>query len=140
MKKTYLIIIIVSSLVFSCEERYKSIDIKSITHIDVYHIPFSIMLPLGITQEEIKLDVHKKKITNKERILEIGNALLTLKKTKDAEFIDTGIYLRIDFYSNDKEVLKVLFDKRYFKIGSNTYMKNTRLVDLVMPPATARVR
>jgi hypothetical protein len=99
-----------------------------ITHIDVYYVPFDILSPLGITEDDIKLDIHKK-VINGNDIEQICNELLLLEKVKGVEFMDTGIYLRADFYNKDKEILRLLFDKNSFKIGNSIYNENTDLIN-----------
>ncbi|NQX81345.1 MAG: hypothetical protein HRT66_05045 [Flavobacteriaceae bacterium] len=129
--KKYLYLIILLCFCLGCQNSLNTFKKEGITHIDVYYIPFDILSPIETTQEYIKLDIHKKVIKGND-IEQICNELLLLKEIKGIDYMDTGIYLRADFYNKDKEVLRLLFDKVHFKIDNTTYKENTDLVNLLI--------
>lgn len=130
--KKYLLLIILSYSLQSCQNNLNQLKKNEITHIDVYYIPFSILLPVEITEEQIKSNSIKTTINDSLEIRQIYDKLLLLKKVKDVDFINTGIYLRVDFYNNNKENLKLLFDKNNFKIGDDFYIKDKDLIELLI--------
>lgn len=130
--KKYLFLIILSYSLQSCQNNLNQLKKDDITHIDVYYIPFSILLPVEITGEQIKSNSIKTTINDSLEIHQIYDKLLLLKEVKNVDFINTGIYLRVDFYNNNKENLKLLFDKNHFKIGDDFYIKDKDLIELLI--------
>lgn len=126
--KKHISFIVLLSFCLSCQDSLNNLNKDDISHIDVYYVPFDILSPIETTQDHIKLDLYKKVIDGKE-IENIYDELLLLKKVKNVEFNDTGIYLRADFYNQDKEILRLLFDKNSFKIGNSIYNENTDLIN-----------
>lgn len=116
-------------LLLSCHNDLTQFKKENITRIEVHSIPFSILLPIEITEEQIKSNSIKTTIEDSTEIRRIYEKILLLNKVKDINFIYTGIYLRADFYNGDKEILKLLFDRNYFKIGSDFYSKDEVLLE-----------
>lgn len=116
----------------SCQSPLERFDCQKVDYIDVYFVPFDIMSPIEITKEHIKLDLHRKTISDKERIEKVCKEILSLKEQKGAGFMDGKIHLRIDFSHNEKEVLTILSDGNTFKIGRRIYELDTELLNLLI--------
>ena len=116
-KKQFLISVLILFsviVIIGCKRNLTKIDNTSISHLDIYHISDGIILPLGINQNEIKSEANKLKITDKDKIEEICKAIFLLDINSNAVFEDSGIYLTVDFYNDDKEVFRMLYDRNFF--------------------------
>jgi|TARA_B100000780_G_scaffold80054_1_gene54444 hypothetical protein len=129
MMKNFIIILI-CFLFFGCTKEIK-IDRNQLTKIDVYYIPFDILSPVESKEGDIKLDIYKKTIIGND-LNEISVLLENLKLDKNNNFNENNVYLRADFFNSDKEILRVLFDKKTFFILGSEYKNDEKLIELLI--------
>lgn len=130
IKRIYIGILFLIFL--SCQKGLKKFDCQKIDYINIYFVPFDIMSPIEFTKEHIKLELHKKTISDKDRIENICDRTLLIKKSEDVNFMNGKVHLRADFIRNEKEILTVLSDGNTFKIGRKLYEWDEDLIDLLI--------
>ena len=114
--------------VISCQVKPK-IEKYNITHIHVFYTPFDISFPIGSTEEDARL-VAKIELTDTLKIKQIKEEILNLSNSSILDdFYANNVYLVCDFFSKDKKVFSLIFDKNTIKINGKLYKNNTKLIN-----------
>lgn len=128
MLKYILILTVPFFSVISCQVKPK-IEKYNITRIHVFYTPFSISFPIGSTEDDARL-VSKVELTDTLRIKQIKEEILNLSSSSMLDdFYANNVYLVCDFFSKDKKVFSLIFDKNTIKINGKLYKNNTKLIN-----------
>lgn len=115
----------------SCQKSLKKYDCQKLDSIEVYHITFGAMSPVGVVTEKNIKESKVEEIINKQTLTEICNRLLFLNEIKDKS-LGPNVYLRADFIHKDKPVLTILSDGYFIKIGRKLYDWDEDLIELLI--------
>lgn len=128
MKKSILIILL-TSLLSSCDSKLY-IEKYEITKIEVFHVPFDIP-PLQMNESSIR-KIKSYQFQNKSEIKSIIEEMKHLSKTSFFnEINDNNIYLISDFYTKEKKVLSLVFDKNLIELNGRTYKNHETLINYI---------
>lgn len=129
IKRIYIGVILLIFL--SCQRSLEKYDCQELDYIEVYHITFGAMSPVGIVTEKNIKESKAEEIINKQTLTEICNRLLSLNEIK-GKSLGSNLYLRADFIYKDEPVLTILSDGSLIKIGRKFYDWDEDLIDLLI--------
>lgn len=126
----YTLLLLLLSLL-SCQSKIEKYDCQKLDYIEIHHISFGALSPVGIVTEKNIKESKVEEISNKQTLTKICNRLLFLNEVKDKS-LGPNIYLRADFIHNDKEIYTILSDGYLIKIGHKLYDWDEDLIDLLI--------
>ncbi len=130
MKKNIIIILLAFSI-NSCESGF-DIEKYEITKIEVFHIPFGILAPTQSDESSIR-KLKGYHINNNSKIENIKTEIKNLSKASFTDKLnDNHIYLVCDFYTKDKKVFTLFFDKNLIQLDGKTYENKEELINLLI--------
>lgn len=129
IKRIYIAVVLLIFL--SCQRSLEKFDCQELDYIEVYHITFGAMSPVGVVTEKNIKESKVEEIINKQTLTEICNRLLSLNEIK-GKSLGPNVYLRADFIYKDKPGLTILSDGFSIKIGRKLYDWDEDLIDLLI--------
>lgn len=129
IKRIYIGVVLLIFL--SCQRSLEKYDCQELDYIEIYHITFGVMSPVGVVTEKNIKESKVVEIINKQTLTEVCNRLLFLNEIK-GKFLGPNVYLRADFIHKNKPVLTILSDGYFIKIGRKLYDWDEDLIDLLI--------